>query len=107
MLNDKKIRKIRKLIKNTDEMSTLGFKALSEVNRYRIFRILVDKPKLTVTDISMILDISKPLASQHLKVLTQANLVQKDRSGKKIYSRLETQNPFVRAIIQVIILSYE
>jgi len=55
-----------------------------------------------VGDIAQILDISLPLASQHIKILTQSNLLQKERVGKKIFTKLEHGNPFVRAVIETI-----
>ncbi|MFA7686112.1 MAG: metalloregulator ArsR/SmtB family transcription factor, partial [Candidatus Gracilibacteria bacterium] len=78
------------------------FKVLSDVNRYRIFRILVQQPKISVGSIAEILNISLPLASQHLKILTHANLLQKEREGKKVFTKLECGNPFVQAVVKTI-----
>lgn len=102
MLNASDIQKNRKLFSEIDINIATTFKALSDLNRYRIFRILVQQPKLTVSDIALILDISLPLASQHIKILTQANLLQKERNGKQIYSKLEHDNPFVKGIVKTI-----
>lgn len=102
MLNDKEIQKVRKLINDTDHGSAVAFKALSDVNRYRIFRILADQSELSVTDIAKILGISKPLTSMHLKVLLHAQFLQKEKVGKKVFLRLEPSNPFVQAIVETI-----
>jgi DNA-binding transcriptional ArsR family regulator len=102
MLSQKEILKNRKTFGETDKGIAAVFKALSDVNRYRTFRILVNQPKLTVGDIAQILDISLPLASQHIKILTQNNLLQKERVGKRIFTKLEHGNPFVRAIVKII-----
>ena len=102
MLSEKEIQKNRKIFSETDKSMAAAFKVLSDVNRYRIFRILAQQPKFSVSNIARILDISLPLASQHLKVLAHANLLQKERDGKKIFPKLEHGNPFVQAIVKTI-----
>ena len=95
MLTESEIQKNRKIFNETDLTMATAFKVLSDVNRYRIFRILSKQPKLSVSSIALILDISLPLASQHIKILTNANLLQKERVGKKVFTKLEQDNPFV------------
>lgn len=102
MLSEKEIRENRKIFSETDKSMAAAFKVLSDVNRFRIFRILAQQPKISVSSVAKILEISLPLASQHLKVLAQANLLQKEREGKKIYTKLEYGNPFVQAIVKTI-----
>lgn len=102
MLSKKEITKNRQIFSDTDETIARSFKVLSDVNRYRIFRILVDQPKLSVSAIAQILDISLPLASQHIKILVHADLLQKERSGKKIFPKLKHGNPFVQATVKTI-----
>lgn len=102
MLSKKEIEKNRKIFSETDKNMATAFKVLSDVNRYRIFRMLAEQPKISVSDIAKILNISLPLASQHLKVLTSANILQKERDGKKVFPKLEEGNPFVRAVVKTI-----
>lgn len=102
MLDKKEIQISRKIFSEADKNMATAFKVLSDVNRYRIFRILVQKPKLSVSDIAHILQISLPLASQHIKILTHASLLQKERVGKRIYTKLEHGNPFVKTIVKSI-----
>lgn len=102
MVTQKEIQKHRKIFSETDKSMAAAFKVLSDVNRYRIFRILAEQPKFSVSNIAKILDISLPLASQHIKILTQAKLIQKERAGKKVFPRLEHSNPFVQAIVRTI-----
>ncbi len=105
MLSEKEIQKNRTIFSETDKSMAASFKVLSDVNRYRIFRILAQQPKLSVSNIARILNISLPLTSQHLKILTHANLLQKERAGKKIFPKLEHGNPFVQAIVKTIELT--
>jgi DNA-binding transcriptional ArsR family regulator len=102
MLNKNEIIKKQKLLNETDERMANTFKALSDVNRYRIFRILAKQPQLTVSNIAKILKISVPLASQHVKVLTNAKILQKERVGKKIFPKIKHSNPFVKTVIKTI-----
>jgi len=102
MLTKKDIQVNRKIFSETDKSIAAAFKVLSDVNRYRIFRILAQQPKISVSDISLILGISLPLTSQHIKILTYANLLQKERTGKKVFPKLELDNPFVQAVVRAI-----
>jgi len=102
MLSEKEIKEKRKLFSDIDKNMVMTFKVLSEINRYRIFRILAEQPKLSVSSIAKILNISLPLASQHLKILTHAKLLQKDRLGNKVYTKLEHDSPFVQAVVKTI-----
>lgn len=102
MLSQKEIQKNRKILSESDKTMAAAFKVLSDVNRYRIFRILAQQPKLSVSNIARILDISLPLASQHLKILAAANLLQKERAGKNVFPKLDHGNPFVQAIVKTI-----
>lgn len=104
MLDKRSVNKIRKLNSDGDHTTVLVFKALSDVNRYRIFHILAEHPKISVSNIAQILNISTSLASIHLKVLFQAKLLSKEKVGKNVYSKLNTKNPVVRMIVQVIVL---
>jgi len=102
MLSKKEIASNRKVLSDVDRTMAAAFKVLSDVNRYRIFRILAQQPKLAVSDIALILGISLPLASQHIRVLERANLLQKERIGKKIVPRLEHGNPLVQVVAKTI-----
>ncbi|PIT87603.1 MAG: ArsR family transcriptional regulator [Candidatus Magasanikbacteria bacterium CG10_big_fil_rev_8_21_14_0_10_40_10] len=102
MLSKKEIQKNRKIFSETDKSMSEAFKVLSDINRYRIFRILAQQPKLSISNIALILDISLPLTSQHIKILERARLLQKERGGKKVFPKLEYGNPFVQAVVKTI-----
>lgn len=107
MLSEKELKKNLKILNDTDKSMAATFKVLSDVTRYRIFRILVEQPKLSVSTIAQMLNISLPLASQHLKILVQANLLQKMKDGKQVFPTIVQSNPFVPAIIKTIKHAYE
>ena len=96
MLTDKQINKIRKAFNGTDQRAI--FKNLGDTNRYRIFEMLGKQPRISVSDIAKILKISIPLASQHLKILAQAKILQKEKLGQKVYYKLRADNRIARSI---------
>ncbi len=107
MLSEKEIQANLRIFSDTDISMAATFKVLSDVTRYRIFRILTEQPKLSVSIIAQILNISLPLASQHLKILVQANLLQKTKDGKKVFPMIVQNNPFVPAILKTIKHAYK
>ncbi|OGE78193.1 MAG: hypothetical protein A2751_03485 [Candidatus Doudnabacteria bacterium RIFCSPHIGHO2_01_FULL_46_14] len=88
-----KTRKNRELV--------LVFKTLGDINRYRIFRSLIEKKHMVVSNIAKTLSISMPLSSQHLKILTLSGLVNKKKHGRSVYYFLNLDNWSVRSIIKV------
>jgi DNA-binding transcriptional ArsR family regulator len=101
MLTDKQINKIRKAFNGTDQRAI--FKILGDTNRYRIFQMLGKQPKLAVGDIAKVLKVSIPLASQHLKILEQGNMLKKEKQGQKVYYKLKTDNLIAHVITKEII----
>ena len=96
MLTDKQINKIRKGFNGTDQRAI--FKILGDTNRYRIFEMLGKHTHLTVSDVAKILQISIPLASQHLKILEQAKMLLKEKIGQKVFYQLRADNRIGRSI---------
>ncbi len=64
---------------------TNALAALGEPNRCLIFRALLKRRDVTVGDIASIVEVSLPLASQHLKILLQAGLLERVKRGKEVY----------------------
>lgn len=102
MLSEKEVAKNRKIFSETDKKMVVAFKALSDISRYRLFCMLLKQPQLSISDIAQILNISLSLASQHLKVLTHANLLRKERKGKKVFPKIEQSSPIVKLVVKTI-----
>lgn len=66
-----------------------AFKALADPTRREIL-ILLKKRSMTVGEIVANFDISMASISQHLKILTNAELVRSEKKGKYIYYHLHT-----------------
>jgi len=65
------------------------FKAFSDLNRRKIIRLL-RKKAMYPSDLADNLGVSKPTVSEHLKILYNAGLVEKERQGSNILYFLNT-----------------
>jgi ArsR family transcriptional regulator len=63
-------------------------KALADGNRLRIIRLLMDRPRC-VCELQSVLGITQPSVSKHLRILEEAGLVDKKRSGQFIDYHLD------------------
>ncbi len=62
------------------------FKALGEDTRIKIIRLLAYKD-MYVCELELVLNMSQPRISQHLKILKHANLVRDEKEGQRsVYS---------------------
>ncbi len=66
------------------------FKALSDVNRRKIIKLLRKNVEMTAGEIADEFDISKPAISEHLKILKNAGLVFSNKRGQYIEYSLNT-----------------
>jgi DNA-binding transcriptional ArsR family regulator len=82
---------------NAKRLAT-AFDALSEPNRCLIFRALLKGEPVRVSDLASVVGISDALTSQHLKVLLQADLVDKKKEGKNVYYFVNDTNPMIGAL---------
>ncbi len=68
------------------------FRAIGEETRLRIMALLL-RGELTVSEITQILGQSQPRVSRHLKILTDAGLVDKFREGSWMFYRVIAPTP--------------
>lgn len=69
------------------------FKALSNDARLEIIQFLSEsKHPMCVNALARRLSVSQPAVSQHLKVLENAGLVKRDKSGYWVHYKLVTEN---------------
>jgi DNA-binding transcriptional ArsR family regulator len=102
MLSKTEISKIQKKLNGNDKELAAIFKTLSDVNRCRMFRMFTMEKSFTVTSVAKVLNISVPLACQHLKILMFNDLVTKEKIGIKVYYELKKNNPIVHSVLRVI-----
>ncbi len=63
------------------------FKSLADKNRIRIVKALMVRP-LCVCELQKILGASQPSVSHHLKILTEAGLIDYERDGQWVVYRI-------------------
>ena len=80
-------------------LAVLG--TLGDLNRFRIFRLLMTHPDLCVTEVAQHLNITVPAASQHFRILEMSGLVHKERSGIRVCYVLEKSNPLIRSVARL------
>ncbi len=104
MLSSQEIKKVQSYLEDGDVDTALTkiFKSLSDINRCKIFRMLAVQPQLSVSSVAKVLNISTPLASQHLKILMQNGLLTKEKVGIRVYYKLKDKNPIIATILKVI-----
>lgn len=99
MLSPKEHQKLENYIHGIDvSRMANAFDALGEPNRCLIFRALLKENNVSVGQLASAVGISESLASQHLKVLLQAELVSRQKSGKNVYYLVNRQDALVKAL---------
>jgi len=65
-----------------------AFKALGDPVRWTIVRYMAEQPELAGSVLDEVLSISRPTISYHIRILTQAGLVDVSKRGRSHYYRL-------------------
>lgn len=102
MLTKEEIRAVRRTTATAEERLPFMFNALSDMGRYRLFKLLLQRHDLCVTDVANVLNISVPAASQQLRIMELSGLVQKERLGQMTCYGVRTDDPLVKSIIKII-----
>ena len=102
MLNPKEAEKVKKLLEGNEVDMAPVFSALADQTRCNMFRAILSRKSLCVSDIVNILGISMPSASQHLKILEGSGLLVRTRQGREIYYSPNSKDPIVSAIEKVV-----
>lgn len=91
--------KVQAALTHNDLLSAL--KAAGDQTRLRLL-VLLDKSELNVKDLTAILGQSQPRLSRHLKLLSQAKLIERFQEGSWVYYRLKrdgNRGEFVKTIL--------
>lgn len=78
------------------------FRALGDKTRFRLFQLLVEKPEACVGQLAESLKISSACVSQHMKVLSDAGLVTRVRSGQRVCYKLSSGSNDKEALTKLI-----
>ncbi len=102
MLSSKEIFHLRQAADRTPTKLLVIFNALSDVGRYRIFKLLTRHQKMCVTDIAHVFNISVPAASQQLRLMEMSGLVHGQRQGQMICYSVQKNVSLVKRMIKFI-----
>ncbi len=99
MLSPREHKNLENYVQGIDvsRMAT-AFDALGEPKRCLIFRALLRENNAIVGQLASAVGISESLASQHLKILLQAGLIERNKIGKNVYYRVNKNDSLVRAL---------
>ncbi|MBC8046339.1 MAG: helix-turn-helix transcriptional regulator [Fimbriimonadaceae bacterium] len=78
-----------KLEYNVLRKSVLILRSINHTLRQQIIQMLLEKEKLTVTEIFIKMRLEQSVASQHLAILKRSGVVTSEREGKNIYYMLK------------------
>jgi ubiquinone/menaquinone biosynthesis C-methylase UbiE/DNA-binding transcriptional ArsR family regulator len=78
-----------------------ALKAAADDTRLRILR-LVSRSELAVSDLTRILRQSQPRVSRHLKLLTEAGLIDRQKEGAWVFYRLAQQGDAAKAAAAIV-----
>lgn len=102
MLTKEEVRAAQRTVDVEDEILPFMFNALADTGRFRIFKLLLTRDDLCVTDVARVLGISVPAASQQLRIMELSGLVKKERMGQMICYCVREDDPLVKSIIKII-----
>ena len=74
-------------------------KAAGNDTRVRILYLLWRRGEVRVTDLAVILQLTPPAISRHLKMLRSCGLAQARRDAQTTYYRLDTDAEFIQSLI--------
>ena len=78
-----------------------GLKATAESTRLRLLALFT-KGELTVSEVTQILRQSQPRVSRHLKLMSEAGLIERFKEGSWVFYRLSEEGPS-RALVQKLV----
>ena len=85
---------------NNDHSKT--FHALGDKTRYQLFKLLSEKEQICVGQLAEKLGISSACVSQHMKVLMEAGLVTRTRTGQRVCYEISTDSPSKKLLSELI-----
>lgn len=100
MLNMNVTNKASKLSSN-DQRIIHTLQVLGDTNRYKMFKILLEKKQLCVSEIASMLNVSVPAISQHFRTFELVGIVEKERMGQKICYQLKEDDLLIEQLVKI------
>lgn len=104
MLSPEEIKQVKKKVVWDDTKVQPLFRALSDPNRCRIFRLLIKSGKrvFSVSDIAALLSVSIPTASEHLSILEAGGALRRNKIKQQVSYEIRDDDPLITSIISII-----
>ena len=77
------------------------FKALADINRVRIIKLLV-KRKMCVCELAYVLEVSQPAISKQLKKISNAGLIDSEQDGFWTNYYIFPKNDYAKKLLKVL-----
>lgn len=84
-----------------EERLVYAMQLLGDKTRFKIFKLLMTKKDLCVTEIAAELGITLSAVSQHFRSFEMLGLVDKERSGQKVCYALKSDDLLVSELVHV------
>lgn len=85
-----------------EEKLIRAMQLLGDKTRYKLFKLLMLRSEMCVTDIAAQLNITVSAVSQHFKNFEMVGLVDRERIGQKICYTLKPDNALVDELVTII-----
>lgn len=102
MLADVELKTIRRSLEGSADRMAVICNALGDRGRLKIFRLLMERHDLCVTDVARILGTTVSAASQQFRILEMVGLLVKERKGQMACYKIRDEDPFVRSVMSFI-----
>jgi len=87
----------------TDDLNLVSiFSALGDNTRLKLYKTLRKETEICVSSMADVVGITAAGASQHLKILEKANLINRNRYGQKVCYTINNDNQIIEAIDNII-----
>lgn len=101
MLNMITVKSARTKLNKNDEHVIHILQVLGDTSRYKMFKILLEKKQLCVSEIASKLNISVPAVSQHFRAFELVGIVEKERMGQKICYQLKDDDELIKQLVNI------
>lgn len=78
------------------------FNALGDKTRFKLFQLIANEPQGCVSQMAEHLQISPACVSQHMKILADAGLVTRVRTGQRVCYTISTDSPSKQTLSEMI-----
>lgn len=102
MLSKLQVQQLQKILHKSEGDLVDVFGVLGDKNRFRIIKLLKSQGELCVSDLASVLGLSVSGASQHLRILELAGLVECQRMGQMICYKLRMKTSNVESLVKLL-----